>query len=263
MHQNARSRLRIRADGAVRYAMVHTMSSVLPLYIINEYPKSGGSWLGQMLSEALHVPFPRNRGPVLRSSIMHGHYLQKWGMRNVIVLWRDGRDVMVSSYYHSFFLNERENAPLVRATRKELQFDDYRDVSTNLPTFIEYAFTRRRHPRFTWSAFVDKWAADTGVIHSRYEDLLNDTAAELSRIVAALTGSRLDSGCSASIAKEFSFSRQSGRQPGTESTTSFMRKGVAGDWQNCFSDAARQVFHQYAGRQLIALGYEPDDTWAK
>ena len=41
------------------------------MYVVNEYPKSGGSWVAEMLSEALGVPFPRNRLPMLRSSILH------------------------------------------------------------------------------------------------------------------------------------------------------------------------------------------------
>ena len=31
--------------------MVHMLSGAIPLYIVNEYPKSGGTWVGQMLGE--------------------------------------------------------------------------------------------------------------------------------------------------------------------------------------------------------------------
>jgi hypothetical protein len=81
------------SNALLRIGMVHMLSGAIPLYIVNEYPKSGGTWVGQMLGRALRVPFPRNRFPVLRPSIMHGHYLRPWGMKNVVVVWRDGRDV--------------------------------------------------------------------------------------------------------------------------------------------------------------------------
>jgi hypothetical protein len=91
-------------------------------------PKSGGSWLGQMLGELIGLPFPRNRLPVLRPSIMHGHYLYFPTMKNVFVALRDGRDIMVSFYYYSLFENDKFNSRLVEITRRELQFDDYDDI---------------------------------------------------------------------------------------------------------------------------------------
>lgn len=60
-------------NGLYRYALVHLASGYFPLYIVNEYPKSGGSWIAQMLGKALDLPFPRNRLPLMTSCIMHGH----------------------------------------------------------------------------------------------------------------------------------------------------------------------------------------------
>ena len=73
------------ANELLRAGMVHLLSGVLPLYVVNEFPKSGGTWVGQMLGRALGVPFPRNRFPVLRPSIMHGHYLSPLGIEVVTV----------------------------------------------------------------------------------------------------------------------------------------------------------------------------------
>jgi hypothetical protein len=84
------SRIYERENELIRAGMVHLLSGALPLYVVNEFPKSGGTWVGQMLGQALGVPFPRNRLPVLRPSIMHGHYLHPWGMKNVVVCWPAG-----------------------------------------------------------------------------------------------------------------------------------------------------------------------------
>ena len=147
-----------KSESLVRYLMVHHLSEVIPLYIVNEYPKSGGTWVSQMLAKALNVPFPQNRFPSLRSSIMQGHYLNPWGMKNIVVVWRDGRDIMVSWYYHCLFKHDcGKNAALVDIVSNDLQFKEPEDISNNLPIFIEYSFTKQKHPRFSWSDFVHQW----------------------------------------------------------------------------------------------------------
>lgn len=253
--------LRVKQEAAVRYGMVHLLSGIMPLYVVNEYPKSGGSWLAQMLSEALDVPFPRNQVPGPRPSILHGHYLRSWGMRNVVAVWRDGRDVMVSWYHQCLFSHQRGNEHLVEAVRKELPLRDYDDLRESLPAFIEYSFTRQKHPAFSWTDFWNQWHNRKGVTHVRYEDMLTDAARELRRVHCGLTGRELDADQAAEIAARFSFSNQSGRKPGDEDKASFLRKGIAGDWRNQFSPEARFVFDKYAGEALISAGYEPDHSW--
>ncbi len=251
-----------KVGALVRLGMVHFLSSRLPLYIVNEFPKSGGSWFSQMLGCALGVPFPRNRLPSLRPSIMQGHYINPWGLNNVTIVWRDGRDVMVSWYYYSLFVHDlEENAPLVKMVRKDLPFEDYDNIEENLPAFLEYAFTRPRHPRFSWSDFVRRWHGRKGVVHTSYEDLRRDTAGELQRVVIDLTAKRLEFDRATEIADEFSFARQSGRNPGEENNRSFLRKGVVEDWRNNFTQEACDVFDRYAGDELIRLGYERDRAW--
>jgi hypothetical protein len=45
-----------------------------------------------------------------------------------------------------------------------------------------------------------------------------------------------------------------GRQRGEEDSTSFLRKGVAGDWKNVFTEDDKRVFKEEAGDLLIELG---------
>ena len=246
----------------IRTGLVHFLSGALPLYVVNEFPKSGGTWVGQMLGRALGVPFPRNRFPVLRPSIMHGHYLNPRGMKNVVVAWRDGRDVMVS-WYHQQLVSHEWNERQVRRSRGELPLEDYDDVNTNLPAFIEYAFTTPHSPRFSWAEFARRWHGRKDAVHVRYEDLRRDTAGELERIVLGLTGERLGPEKATTIEEEFSFERQAGRRAGQENRSSFLRKGVFGDWRNYFSPEARETFDRYAGEELILLGYERDRAWVE
>lgn len=240
---------------------MHGLSRLMGLYIINEYPKSGGSWLSQMLSASLNVPFPRNRLPTLKSSIIQGHYYYTWNMHNVVVIWRDFRDIVVSNYFYSLFYNDRGNRGLVDNTRRKNPFSDYDAVTENLPEFIQFMYEGDGHPSFTWSQFVRKWADRSDVVYVKYENLLRDTAQELQRVVYEVAKQKLVLSQAEQIAFDYSFSQQAGRQPGEEDSSSFMRKGISGDWKNYFSREARQVLHHYAGKELILLGYERDSSW--
>lgn len=254
------SRVYDKENELIRAGLVRLLSGALPLYVVNEFPKSGGTWVGQMLGRALGVPFPRNRLPVLRPSIMHGHYLSPCGIMNAVAAWRDGRDVMVSWYHQQLIPHEWNRAQVARS-RRELPLEDYDDVYENLPAFIEYAFTRPHSPGFSWTDFVRRWHGRKGAVHVRYEDLRQDTAGELRRIARELAGEELSPEEASAIADEFSFERQSGRRSGEEDKGSFLRKGVVGDWRACFSPRTREVFDRYAGEELILLGYERDRSW--
>jgi len=250
-----------KINGLLRTFLVHCCSDFFPLYIVNEYPKSGGSWVGQMLSKALNVPFPRNRMPVFRSSIMHGHFMTPWNMKNVLIVWRDGRDQLISQYYHSLFENDKGNTRLVKQVRGEVNFTDYGSIKKNLPAFIQYAYENKHFPKFSWSDFVSVWHKRKDCCHVKYENLRYNTVVELQRIVMELTDRELPLGVAQAIADEFSFENQSGRKPGQENQKSFMRKGIIGDWKNHFDSEAKKLFAHYAGEELIKLGYEKDYSW--
>ncbi|QTA93602.1 sulfotransferase domain-containing protein [Desulfonema magnum] len=248
-------------NALTRRCLAYGFSGVRPFYIVNEYPKSGGSWLSQMLGAALDVPFPRNRLPMLRPCILQEHYLRPGNLKNVVIIWRDGRDVTISHYYYSLFPNNRGNQIQVDRVSADLNFDDINNIKKNLPSFIEYIFETKKNPKFSWTDFVDKWRENKNAVHVRYEDLREDCEGELQRIVLELTGNILDADKAREITQEFSFQKQSGRRPGQEDKNNFMRKGIVGDWKNYFSSESKEMFAYYAGSSLISLGYETDNSW--
>lgn len=252
-----------RVNSAWRTVLVRGLAPTFGSVVVNEFPKSGGTWIGQMVAQSLRMRFPRNQVPGLNGVVLHGHYLDVSERLRHVIVWRDGRDVMVSWYFHCLVENERDNARLVRRVTRDLGIKDIADVATHLPTFIEYAFTRIHHPRFTWAGFVRRWSQSQTAISVRYEDVRRDPSGELRRIVWQLTGLELCEDRSVRIADDFSFARLAGRSPGAEVQSSFMRKGIVGDWRNVFSASARQVFAHYAGAELRRLGYESDDRWIR
>jgi hypothetical protein len=250
-----------KLNGISRYILTHIATKFFPLYIVNEYPKSGGSWVSSMLSDALNIPFPRNRLPMLRSSILHGHMMHSWNVKNMVVVWRDGRDVLISLYYHSLFDNELSNSYGVKKCRSDLKFDNYEDIRANLPKFIDYVFYQKKISKMTWSDFVNKWAYRKDVAHVRYESLLKNPNKTLKGIIAKLSDISLSDKDIELIIQEHSFQNKSGRLSGCENKNSFLRKGISGDWKNHFNKESREKFNALSGKELIILGYEENEDW--
>ena len=243
--------------------MWHNFSGKLPLYLVPEYPKSGGTWFSQMLSDCLELPFPRNSTPApFETSVLSGHHMYSPNFKNVTVVIRDGRDTTVSAYYYMLFKNEINKQFGVDYYRKKLRFKNYDDIQGNMPRFIEFLFDEhpKRRFHFSWSQFIDSWLVhDFPVV--RYEDLLVRAADILVDVTGKLTGNPIELERAEAIVEKYSFKKMSGRKQGQENKTSFVRKGIAGDWKNHFTQESRQVFDHYAGKQLISAGYEPDSGW--
>jgi len=230
--------------------------------LVNEYPKSGGSWMAQMLSEALDLPFPRNRLPSIGDSIMHGHYKPKAINTPVVHICRDGRDVVTSFYFHRLVSNTFSAAGEREKALAKLGIKDPNDVLTYMPRFIELLAKGDTHPGISWSQFIEDWNEHPRVVATvKYEDLLADAASELRRTCKAI-GQEIDETTAHSIANKFSFEAQTKRKQGSEDTGKYLRKGVAGDWKEKFSKEAKETFDHYMGQGLITLGYEKNNGWA-
>jgi len=227
--------------------------------IVTEYPKSGGTWLSLLLSETTGYPYPRNRLPVLKKSIMHGCWLQPNPNHKTIALFRDGRDIMVSYYFHLVFPKTGTSSAYRNMIRNRIGVTDPKNVKKYMPSFIEWAFTEG-YPGWTWSDYTDRWLTDPTAIFTTYEALINDTTAEVSRLLTCL-GIEYDETAVPTAVDKFSFAAQSGRKPGNADNTAFIRKGISGDWINCFTLDSANLFLELAGDQLIAAGYEADNSW--
>lgn len=252
-----------KSNALVRHALVRGLGNFLADHVtVNEFPKSGGGWIAQMLADGLELPFPRNRLPHLSSSILHGHLMGKVGTRRHVVVWRDGRDVAVSWFYHFVVGNNFTSARIVSQSRAAAGISGTPDPRRHFAQALRHFLTQPTYPRYTWADYVDHWAPNPDAVFVRYEDML---AAPEQRLMA-LCG-ELDSAIGAdrarAIVARYSFKAQTGRQPGEEQQKSYLRKGVSGDWRNHFDAECREMFERAAGAQLRMLGYERDDAWVR
>lgn len=261
-----------RSDNAVWYkynGLLRTLvvlglnRSVTRPVILTEYPKSGGTWLSQMISEVLGIPYPRNRLPyVFEDQVIHGCYRRIGRLLDTVVVWRDGRDTMVSYYYHLCFDKPVTSAMAGNKLRSELGIRDPEDIQKYLPRFIEWAFNGG-YPRFTWADFVNHWHGRTDVAFTSYEAVTEDPKRELRKVLEFFDRIEVSEAQLDAAVEKYSFQNQTNRRRGEADPNSFVRKGIVGDWKNVFDRECREIFHGYAGSELILLGYEADDSWVR
>lgn len=250
-----------KTNGAFRRAIVEgAINTFARPVVLTEYPKSGGSWLSQMLSVALEIPYPRNRLPHMRRQIIHGCFRSVSPKADTIVCWRDGRDTMVSFYYHFVFDKPITSQSFSQKIKKDLGIKDPYDIDKYLPRFIEWAF-EGGHPGFSWVDFVKIWKDSPDVIETSYEAVTRDPVGELVKMVTYIDPHRVEKINSEEIVEQHSFEKQSNRKRGEEDVKSFIRKGIIGDWKNTFNREACQIFDYYGGKELVLLEYEKDHSW--
>ena len=243
----------------------------LSIYFVVEYPKSGGTWLARMVSDYLQIPFPQfSLLPVTFSCVVHDLRRYHPGLRRVFYLYRDGRDVMSSLYFDRLRIARHSDRPgksHIDRTYSRLLGRNYdpRDVVRHLPRFIEFEFARPgRGSPINWRDHIAEWYrpedAD-GVTCLSYEDLRRDCVGTLSRAIETITGKEVDPWGIQTTVEKMSMRRQTGREPGQVDASAHARKAIVGDWRNCFSREAAEMFDELAGATLVRLGYERDRNW--
>ena len=69
--------IKSKIEQLIRLVYINSVSIKNDSVLVMEFPKSGGTWLGQLIAGYLEIPFPRNRIPTLKRSLYHGHYYPK------------------------------------------------------------------------------------------------------------------------------------------------------------------------------------------
>jgi len=153
----------------------------------------------------------------------------------MIHLVRDGRDVIVSKFFYEteFCVKNGITAAV------EFDFDEYVER-----TALE------------WSHYVSSWSAVDNLVTIRYEDFVLDPARALGELLTKQFGVSLDPERLVAVANKFTKAKFAASLDAAFAHNTFVRKGVAGDWVNHFSDKNRDTYQAVAGRAHATLGYE-------
>ncbi|MCA9310446.1 MAG: sulfotransferase domain-containing protein [Phycisphaerales bacterium] len=237
--------------------------------LITALPKSGSTWLENMLLEVpghfrwfprafnrqtlkdadfhelprdefIHPPPGYTVAKVHAGPSPHNQALLKEVGRPFIILVRDPRDI-AASWIH-FVRIRPENAYHVET------------ADLDLPQRIDH-FTETLLDRFLDWALGWKECAEACRGHLvRYEDLLADTAGELRTILRHLDLELSDAWVNETVQRH-SFKATTGREAGQADEGAFHRKGISGDWTNCFTPDNVARFRAVDGGRLAHLGY--------
>ena len=261
--KDTRSYINKKIGSLKSYFLWHYASKCLDLILVSEFPKSGGTWYCQMLSDYLQILYPRNQAPRFEKSVLHGHHYYSPSFNKPVCIVRDGRDALVSYYHHMYFGNAVLPPHVFEKYKQNAPFNNFENIKDNMPAYIEYMFTKYRQAGhlFTWSGFVNSYFDKPNVIYVKYEDLLSNPFITLELSIKKLGNCDVDGERLQKTIEKYSFQNQTKRKPGEENKKDFLRKGIAGDWKNYFTKEASEMFNHYAGQELILLGYEKDKNW--
>ena len=258
--------LRTKIVGASSRLLNYSMragitAAIQPVVTVNEYPKSGGTWLAKMLAVAIDIPFIDNSllppgGPC----VIRTHWDPYKSTKPCVFVVRDCRDVMVSYFYHR--LKNIDNTPRLKQMY-EAKFPaglQASQIKVQLPIFIQLEFSCVGYGSYLdWRSHVlravELAGKDERYCLVKYEDVLEDPVKELDRVIQKLTGKVTTVEKLELVVKAFELDLVQKNQLLNSAETTFVRQGGAGGWKQHFNDESDRAIAELAGDALQALGY--------
>ncbi len=261
---NVKLRMRV-ASHNVTWLLGTRFSGWVPLVFVVGYPKSGSTWVAQLVAHSLELPFPRfSLLPIGCPAVVMGHKrVWKSYPRGVYVV-RDGRDAIASQYRYQLSQIPEGDHPRLSAMQRR-SFPNLVNKANLDGIFDDFVARQLVNPiaaHANWAAHVRSYfeVANPNMSLVKYEDLHTDGEAALARVVTDLCGEPADPDRIHEAIERFKFAKQSKRR-GNLASAAYLRKGQAGDWVNHFTPGAAELFDRVCGDMLIKMGYEPDHAW--
>ena len=236
---------------------IKALSRGIPHLILNEFPKSGGTWIGKMVARSTGLPFPRNNpfNPFV-PSLLHCHLLHTPARTTQLIVWRDPRDVIVSWYYHCFFSHGLTNEKFVAFNRALPGYENPDAVTENLERFITDNFEHNLFMKWSWNVYAQNWLGDERSVFCRYEDFLHEPAQELQRLSPLLGKGELSEEQATQAASYFSMQAERERAgKSSPEAGGFIRQGKFGGWRDVMTENAHKTLLSYVSPYLEPLGY--------
>lgn len=261
--------LRLRAvSHKVTWSLGTRFPDVFPLVFLVGYPKSGTTWMSQLVADYLQLPFPRfSYLPVGCPAVVHGHQGVWDSYPRTVYSLRDARDTMCSLYF--MYARDIPEGDHPRMTRRQKRMCpslvNKANVRENLPEFIEIQMKRPEITPYNWAKHVETYlnSKNQKLALLQYERLLSNGREELAQAMEKITGEPSDMQRIDATLDKYSFARQAGRRPGQEDRSHSLRKGQPGDWINHFTREAADILDHFCGETMIRLGYCTNHDWVK
>jgi hypothetical protein len=230
---------------------------------IVSYPKSGNTWVrflignyltgnectfanNHLITPDIHMN-PERCAEVNRPRFIKSHSPYQPKYPNVIYVVRDGRDVAVSYFHYSLKMRNI-------------------DQDVGFSEFLEMFNKGEIDPFGRWSDHIHGWIdhRNDSVLIVRYEDLLDDTARELRRMIEFCNIKTQESAIHEAV-QASSFERmqrlreeqqdiiQSIRE--SDSKKKFLRSGKKGEWEDYIDSNQEDKFLDIHGDALQRVGY--------
>jgi hypothetical protein len=228
--------------------------------------KAGSQWIHKILSKCIpeQLVSPQvgehqfKNSPIQAGKVYPTVYVTKQQFDRVhlpanshhFVIIRDLRDTLISAYFSikishpilKSYLAEMRSILLVRSMEEGLIYllDDWLRSSANI--------------QLSW--------VESGEQLIRYEDLLEHDLEILEPLLIDKCRLPVSRERFREVVLANRFERLTrGRERGSEDITMHERKGIAGDWQNYFTEPVKRAFKLRYGGLLVATGYEQDLNW--
>jgi len=241
-----------------------------------EFPRCGSTWLRFMMLEILtqssagfldvsktlpevgmHAPVPATLPGGGRFIKTHEPYRPEY--KRVVYLVRDIRDVLFSMYNHD------GNLPWINAMIENHGMDGY------LEPFLQGEATRFGSWQNNVRSFLDSPLSDSGdLIVVRYEDMRRDTENALFQILDFL-GVQRDRGVVQQAIANNTLDRMREKEDSAKQNPDQIKKGTLlrgsdekkrfvgsaplGGWKDKLTADQIMLIDQYAGREMLRLGY--------
>lgn len=265
------------------------------LFFIAGMPKSGSTWLQQLLlstkyqvqlnssclrayPSAIKLSHPHGLSPKMFDCVpknklsflkLHPHpvnhnfeILDSYNVK-VVVLIRDIRDMLISNYFHTLADKTTFNHESISKLSKEQGFiQSMKDIHpSNSMSEIEY-----------YTSWIDGWIERSKIkpqntLLIKYEDMHKDLPSTLKKIYDfynfKLKNNEIDSVIARQKQKHENDLQNNLKTNLIKkgSLTSTYRKGKVGDWSSFFNAEDKAFTKSYSGSVLIKSGYEKNLFW--
>jgi hypothetical protein len=219
-----------------RYVFSYTNPILFNTVAVNEFPKSGGTWACKVISDYLNYRFDDNAFPKYGPAIIKYHKIRVPPLLKEVVVIRDPRDVIVSFYYHSFFVfsDYPFNKKIVSMSKKKFNFSDYEDITENISKFIDYMLEKPMIPGFRWDEFYRAKRKERSPIF-KYEDLRNNPLATFSQMLQAAGTRHVNHEALSTSIEMFNIKNIQKKNALSAGKVNFVRSGKINGWKTILS----------------------------